>query len=56
MNGKNMISTTGRSPMQAARMMVKHDIGRLPVLENDRIIGIVSRSDAMLYFYDLLPD
>jgi tRNA nucleotidyltransferase (CCA-adding enzyme) len=46
----------GKSPMQAARMMVKHDIGRLPVVENGRIIGIITRSDAMLYFYDLLPD
>jgi CBS domain-containing protein len=36
--------------------MVKHDIGRLPVVENNRIIGIITRSDAMLYFYDLLPD
>ncbi|CAB1077703.1 tRNA nucleotidyltransferase, A-adding (EC [Olavius algarvensis Delta 1 endosymbiont] len=42
--------------MQAAQLMVKHDIGRLPVVENNRIIGIVTRSDAMLYFYDLLPD
>jgi len=46
----------GKSPMQAARLMVKHDIGRLPVVENGRIIGIITRSDAMLYFYDLLPD
>ncbi|WP_373500469.1 CBS domain-containing protein [Desulfococcus sp.] len=46
----------GRSPMQAARLMVKHDIGRLPVVEDDRIIGIVTRSDVMLYFYDMLPD
>jgi len=44
------------SPLEAARLMVKHDIGRLPVLENGRIIGIVTRSDAMRYFYDLLPD
>jgi CBS domain-containing protein len=42
--------------MQAARLMVKHDIGRLPVVEGGRIIGIITRSDAMLYFYDLLPD
>jgi len=42
--------------MQVARLMVKHDIGRLPVVENGRIIGIVTRSDAMAYFYDLLPD
>jgi len=46
----------GKSPMQAVRIMVKHDIGRLPVVEDDRIIGIITRSDAMLYFYDILPD
>jgi nanoRNase/pAp phosphatase (c-di-AMP/oligoRNAs hydrolase) len=46
----------GKSPVQAARIMVKYDIGRLPVVENGRIIGIVTRSDAMNYFYDMLPD
>ena len=46
----------GASPMEAARIMVKHDVGRLPVVEDERIIGIVTRSDAMLYFYDLVPD
>ena len=46
----------GKSPMKAARMMVNHDVGRLPVVENGNIIGIITRSDTMLYFYDLLPD
>ena len=46
----------GKSPIQAARIMVRHDIGRLPVVEDGRIIGIITRSDAMMYFYDLLPD
>ena len=46
----------GKSPMQAAEIMVKNDIGRLPVFENGKIIGIVTRSDVMMYFYDLLPD
>jgi CBS domain-containing protein len=46
----------GKSPVQAARQMVRHDIGRLPVVEDGRIIGIITRSDAMRYFYDLLPD
>jgi CBS domain-containing protein len=46
----------GKSPMQAARMMVKHDVGRLPVVDNGAIIGIITRSDTMLYFYDMLPD
>lgn len=46
----------GASPMQAAQLMVKHDIGRLPVVEAGRLIGIVTRSDVMHFFYDLLPD
>jgi CBS domain-containing protein len=46
----------GRSPLQAAKLMVKHDIGRLPVVAEDgRMIGIVTRSDTMAYFYDMLP-
>lgn len=48
--------TPGASPLQAANMMVKHDIGRLPVVEDGEIIGIVTRTDTMRYFYDLLPD
>ncbi|MBW2621041.1 MAG: CBS domain-containing protein, partial [Deltaproteobacteria bacterium] len=46
----------GKSPTQAARLMIKQDIGRLPVVEDDHIIGIFTRSDTMLYFYDLQPD
>jgi len=46
----------GMSPMKAAQLMMKHDIGRLPVVENGKVIGILTRSDTMLYFYDLLPD
>jgi CBS domain-containing protein len=46
----------GKSPLQAARIMIRQDIGRLPVVEDDRLIGIVTRSDVMCYFYDLLPE
>jgi CBS domain-containing protein len=56
MSTKNITITPDRSPMHAARLMVKHDIGRLPVIQDGSIIGIVSRSDAMRYFYDALPD
>jgi CBS domain-containing protein len=56
MTSKILTIEPGKSPMQAARLMVKHDLGRLPVVENDKIIGIITRSDTMLYFYDLLPD
>ncbi|MGD8960788.1 MAG: CBS domain-containing protein [Desulfobacteraceae bacterium] len=44
-----------QSPLQAARMMVKDDIGRLTVVDQGNLIGIVTRSDVMMYFYDLLP-
>jgi nanoRNase/pAp phosphatase (c-di-AMP/oligoRNAs hydrolase) len=45
-----------KTPMEAAKIMVKYDIGRLPVIKDGEIIGIVSRSDTMRYFYDLFPD
>ncbi len=41
---------------KATRILVKHDVGRLPVVEDGKIIGIFSRSDAMLYYYDMLPE
>jgi CBS domain-containing protein len=56
MNTNVMTISPGKSLMHAARLMVKHDIGRLPVVDNGGIIGILTRSDAMLYLYDLLPD
>mgnify|MGYP006276669953 FL=1 len=46
-----------KSAVEAAKLMIRHDIGRIPVMDDeDSIIGIVTRSDTMLYFYDLLPD
>ena len=45
-----------KSAMEAAKLMIKHDIGRIPIMKDDKILGIVTRSDTMLYFYDLLPD
>ena len=45
-----------KSAMEAAKLMIKHDIGRIPIMKNNKIIGIITRSDTMLYFYDLLPD
>jgi nanoRNase/pAp phosphatase (c-di-AMP/oligoRNAs hydrolase) len=38
----------------AVRLMVRHDIGRLPVMENGRLVGIVTRSDVMMYYYGLI--
>ena len=56
MNTSVVTIEPGKSPQQAARLMVKHDVGRLPVMEDDKIIGIITRSDTMRYFYDLMPD
>jgi tRNA nucleotidyltransferase (CCA-adding enzyme) len=32
---------------EAIELMLKHDIGRLPVVENGDLVGIVSRSDVV---------
>ena len=56
MSNKPVFIEPDKTPMEAAKIMVKHDIGRLPVIQDEEIIGIVSRSDTMRYFYDLLPD
>ncbi len=41
---------------EVARLMATHDIGRVPVVQNGSVVGIVTRSDVMRYYYDLLPD
>ncbi len=56
MSRKVITVTPMHSVAEAMRILIKHDIGRLPVVENDRVIGIISRSDAMIYYYDLIPD
>ncbi len=54
---RNVISIDyDKNAIEAAKLMIKNDIGRIPVIKDDKIIGIVTRSDVMLYFYDLLPD
>ena len=45
MSTKILTIDPGKSPMQAANIMVKHDVGRLPVVEAGKLIGIVTRSD-----------
>ncbi len=45
-----------KSIMEVVRLMIKHDVGRIPVIKKDKIVGIITRSDTMMYFYDLLPD
>jgi nanoRNase/pAp phosphatase (c-di-AMP/oligoRNAs hydrolase) len=46
----------GTAPSIAAGLMIENDVGYLPVVENDKVIGIVTRTDILTYYYDLLPE
>ncbi|MEM5785753.1 MAG: CBS domain-containing protein [Syntrophobacteraceae bacterium] len=56
MSRKVITVTPMHSVAEAMRTLIRNDIGRLPVVEDDRVIGIISRSDAMIYYYDLIPE
>ncbi len=43
-------------PAEAAQIMVKKNIGHLPVEHESKIIGILTRTDILTYFYNMLPD
>jgi len=36
--------------------MIENDVGYLPVVEHGKVIGIVTRTDILTYYYDLLPE
>lgn len=44
------------SPARAARLMIEKDVGHLPVMQDGKVIGVVTRTDILTYFYDLLPE
>ncbi len=48
--------TPTTSPTMAARLMIERDVGYLPVVQGKKVIGIVTRTDILTYYYDLLPD
>jgi len=43
-------------PTKAAQIMVTNNIGHVPVVLDGEVIGIVTRTDILTYYYDLLPD
>ncbi len=44
----NMITVSHADPVSVAReLMIRHDIGRLPVLKEGKLVGIVSRTDVL---------
>jgi CBS domain-containing protein len=37
----------GKTAKQAAEIMIKEEIGALPIVENDKLVGIISRTDLL---------
>jgi tRNA nucleotidyltransferase (CCA-adding enzyme) len=56
MSRKLIHIATDSSVTEATRLMVNHNIGRLPILRDGHLIGIITRSDIMRYYYDTLPE
>ena len=55
MSSNVMAVDPGHSVARAAHLMARHDIGRLPVVDRGRLVGIITRSDAMVDFYGFCP-
>ena len=48
---RELITIGGDAPIgEAARLFVSHRIRRVPVMEGEKLIGIVSRSDIVRFF------
>jgi acetoin utilization protein AcuB len=46
--------TVASSVEQAARLMLKHKIGGLPVMEHDKLVGILTTTDVLKAFLDVI--
>ncbi len=51
---REIIPETSLAEIQA--MMLKWDIGRLPVVDRGRLVGIVTRTDVLRYLHSLTPE
>jgi acetoin utilization protein AcuB len=52
---KKPLSVTPATTLEAAaQLLLKHKIGGLPVIENGRLVGIVTRSDVLQAFLDVM--
>ena len=50
---RNIVAIAPDSPLfEAASMMEKHDVNRLPVIEGNRLIGIITRADLLRALID----
>ena len=54
---RNIITISpSSSPAEAARTMIHKDVGHLPVVHDGKMVGIVTRTDILTNFYNLMPD
>lgn len=56
-----VLSVSPDTPLDVARqLLVQHNVGRLPVMEGEQLLGIISRTDLLRHLYDAsrlrLPD
>ena len=56
MNRKVTTITPDAQAGEAAELMVKKNIGHLPVVQGEKVIGIVTRTDIINYLYGMLPE
>jgi acetoin utilization protein AcuB len=51
---ENVVTVTPATPMEeAARILLEHKIGGLPVVDRDRLVGIITITDMLRAFVDL---
>ncbi len=54
---KNLKTITPQTPLKEIEsLMVTYDVGRLPVLDRDRLVGIVTRTDVLRQLYQQSND
>ena len=54
MSRKPLTVTPATTLEAAAQLLLKHKIGGLPVVENARVVGIITRSDVLQAFLDVM--
>ncbi|MBC9783092.1 CBS domain-containing protein [Heliobacterium chlorum] len=53
---RNVITVTPDTPMrEIQRLLIEHNIGRLPVMEEGKLVGIVSRTDVLRTLHGEAP-
>lgn len=50
-----LVTVTPETPIEkAARLLLQHKIGALPVVEDEKLVGIISTTDFLRTFLDLI--